>query len=187
MRKGQVLIGAAVPALLLNACGDPTDEDSPDLAYGPETEAQAYVLRSGEGEALGDNRLIKASPNSGTKAAVVVLDQLQPSFTTGPDFHRHDNADEVFYVISGKGAVTVSDQEHALAAGDIAFVPNGMNHIISVSSDGPMELLFFLDEPGLDEWFRLAHAQYFSTGTPLTAEACNEIGDRLAMTCVARD
>lgn len=53
-----------------------------------------YVLRAGEGEALGTGRLIKASPKSGIQGAVVVFDVLPPGFTT--EFHIQETSDEFF-------------------------------------------------------------------------------------------
>lgn len=145
-----------------------------------------YVLRPGEGEGLGPTRLIKASPTTGTKGGVVVLDMLPAAFTTGPDFHRHDNADEFFYIISGSGSLEYSGTIHDVRKGDFVFVPAKTNHVLSVSASAPMEVLEFFDQPGMAEWFRRAHDQYFSKGKELTLEACNELGLKHAMTCVQR-
>jgi len=42
-----------------------------------------YVLKADEGERLGPNRIIKASPESGTQGGVMVIDNLEPGFSTG--------------------------------------------------------------------------------------------------------
>jgi hypothetical protein len=55
---------------------------------------------------------------------------------------------------------------------------------LSVSDDGPMELLFVLDRPGADGWFRGAHETFFSQGIPLTVENCNKMGQRYDYVCV---
>jgi hypothetical protein len=68
--------------------------------------------------------------------------------------------------------------------GDFVFVSAGTKHNLSVSDDGPMELLFVLDRPGADGWFRGAHERLFSQGIPLTVENCNEMGQRYDYVCV---
>ena len=163
------------------ACGP--DADTGTRASGQtDTAPQGYVLKAGEGEALGPSRLIKASPRSGTQGGVVVLDQLQPGFTTG--LHAHINADEFFYVISGTGTATIGEDEVSIGPGDFVFIPMAGSHRMSVADTGPMELLYFLDEPGLEEFFREAHALYFSQSQTMSLEECNAIGQKYGMVCI---
>jgi plastocyanin len=75
-------------------------------------------------------------------------------------------------------------KELEIGPGYVIFVPAGAAHNMSVSEDGPMELLFFFDKPGADEWFREAHERYFSKSIPLTVEACNEIGEKYDYVCI---
>jgi mannose-6-phosphate isomerase-like protein (cupin superfamily) len=151
------------------------------------SQSRGYVLKPGEGEMLGPDRLIKASPRTGTQGGVMVLDHAYAGFSTGPDYHRHENADEFFYIISGTGTSVIDDEEYEIGPGDVIFIPHGVNHIMSVSEDGPMELLFFFDRPGADDWFRRAHEQYFSQGIPFTLEDCNELGADLGYVCQERN
>lgn len=146
------------------------------------TAQEGYVLKLGEGERLGPNRLIKASPESGTQGGVVVFDRLDPGFET--TFHIHTTADEFFYVISGSGAAEFGGDKIEIGEGDFIFVSAGTQHNLSVSDDGPMELLFVLDRPGADGWFREAHERFFSQGIPLTVEDCNEMGEKYDYVCV---
>ncbi len=145
---------------------------------------KGYVLKPGEGEALGPSRLIKASPQSGTQGGVIVLDQLRPGFQT--TFHIHTNADEFFYVVGGEGRAEFEGQKIAIGPGDVIFIPAGTEHNMSVSEEGAMELLFFLYRPGIDGWFREVHEKFFSKSLPLTVEACNEIGEQYSYICVER-
>ena len=144
-------------------------------------ERRGYVLKPGEGEKLGPVRIIKASPDSGTQGGVMVLDELPPGFTTG--VHVHTTADEFFYIISGRGTATIGEKDIAIGPGDIVFVSAGGDHAMSVDVDNSMELLFFMDKPGIDGFFREAHEKYFSRSKPLTLEACNAIGRKYAYVC----
>ncbi|MDF2987258.1 MAG: cupin protein [Eubacterium sp.] len=46
---------------------------------------------------------------------------------TTPD-HKHSDIDEVFYVISGEGTITINNEEMLLKEKDIIFSPNGEMH-----------------------------------------------------------
>ncbi len=146
-----------------------------------EGKRRGYVLKPGEGEKLGPVRIIKASPKSGTQGGVMVLDELPPGFTTG--IHVHTIADEFFYIISGRGTATIGEEDIAIGPGDVVFVPAGGDHAMSVDADNSMKLLFFLDKPGIEGFFREAHEKYFSKSKPLTLEACNDIGRKYAYVC----
>ena len=110
------------------------------------------------------------------------LDQLPAGFTTG--FHAHTNADEFFYVISGTGTASIDEEDVPIGPGDFIFVPTAGKHKMSVADTGPMEIIFFLDEPGLEEFFREAHALYFSQSQTMSLEECNAIGQKYGMVCI---
>lgn len=46
---------------------------------------------------------------------------------TTPD-HKHSDIDEVFYVISGEGTITINNEEMLLKENDIIFSPNSETH-----------------------------------------------------------
>lgn len=54
---------------------------------------------------------------------------------TTPD-HKHSDIDEVFYVISGEGIITINDEEIYLKEKDIIFSPKDETHgFCNTSSD----------------------------------------------------
>jgi mannose-6-phosphate isomerase-like protein (cupin superfamily) len=52
--------------------------------------------------------------------------------------HRHSRSDNVYIVKSGKGLLTVEDEDHAIAADDVVFIPAGTRHALSNVSDGDL-------------------------------------------------
>ncbi len=46
---------------------------------------------------------------------------------TTPD-HKHSDIDEVFYVISGEGTITINNEEVLVKEKNIIFSPNGETH-----------------------------------------------------------
>lgn len=51
-------------------------------------------------------------------------------FTPGSrhDWHRHENAEEVQYLVSGEGIVLDGDEEIPVVSGDVVFTPRGRWH-----------------------------------------------------------
>lgn len=64
---------------------------------------------------------------------------------TTPD-HKHSNIDEVFYVISGEGTITIEGEEILAKEKDIIFSPNGETHgFKNTSSDNWVVLQIKID------------------------------------------
>jgi quercetin dioxygenase-like cupin family protein len=134
-----------------------------------------YILKAGEGEAVASS-LIKASPNTGTQNAVIILQPIPDQASTG--LHYHLKADEFFYVISGTGTATLGDDDYRVEEGDVIFVPVGLDHEMTADS-GPLVLLEFKDLPGLDEEFRVWHRRFIEGGEEMTLEKLNEFAEPL--------
>lgn len=116
-----------------------------------------YVLKYGEGEITsppGEGLYItKASPRTGTQGAVMFYDEEAPGDTSG--VHYHTQADEFFYVLQGRGIITIGDQDTVIEAGDTVVVLVGEDHRMTSSQEDPLRVVYFLDRPGLEEQFRL--------------------------------
>ncbi|MGH9421120.1 MAG: cupin domain-containing protein [Thermoanaerobaculia bacterium] len=52
--------------------------------------------------------------------------------------HVHDRVDEVIYVVAGEGAVRIGEQENAIHAGSLVFVPNGTEHGLERRGKNPL-------------------------------------------------
>ena len=52
--------------------------------------------------------------------------------------HVHDRVDEVIYVVAGEGAVRIGEQENAIQAGSLVFVPNGSEHGLERRGKNPL-------------------------------------------------
>src|SRR5512135_1084668 len=56
--------------------------------------------------------------------------------------HLHPRQDEIFYVIEGAGTITVEEEEAAVSAGSVVFVPAGARHGIRADAGGRLALMF---------------------------------------------
>ncbi len=63
--------------------------------------------------------------------------------------HTHPNAEEVFYVIEGKGIGGVNSEERELVKGDTVWVPRGAVHWLYNPFDEPCEIIFLYTAPSL--------------------------------------
>ncbi len=59
----------------------------------------------------------------------------------GEEEHRHDDGEEVYYVVSGQAAVTVGDEQATLEARGLAFIPRGTVHGYRNSGSEALQIL----------------------------------------------
>ncbi|HEX8069850.1 MAG TPA: cupin domain-containing protein [Pyrinomonadaceae bacterium] len=55
--------------------------------------------------------------------------------------HHHAATEEVYYILSGRGRMTVGDEERAVGAGDAVFIPRGATHTLANTGPEPLVLL----------------------------------------------
>lgn len=79
----------------------------------------------------------------------------------GPGPHKHDDNDEIFYVLKGTASILVGEKWHHLPAGSFCFVPRGVMHDFRNESTGSMGLLnvflpgpFEQMMPVIVDWYR---------------------------------
>jgi mannose-6-phosphate isomerase-like protein (cupin superfamily) len=63
--------------------------------------------------------------------------------------HMHKDAEEVIYIITGKGISGIGDREVEMVQGDTMFVPRGEVHWFYNPFDNPVEMIFVYTRPSL--------------------------------------
>jgi quercetin dioxygenase-like cupin family protein len=120
-----------------------------------------FVLKAGLGEGLQNGIVVKASPKSGTRGSILVEQTFQRNGKT--PVHVHDQGDELFYVVSGRGTARLGDRVEPIAAGDVVFAPAGAVHqIANLKNDDPLRVVFFMASPELVDEFRAIHERVTS-------------------------
>ncbi len=61
--------------------------------------------------------------------------------------HVHTGYDEVYYVLSGSGTITLDQETHALRAGSVAVIPAGVPHSLEATSGQALEFIIFGSPP----------------------------------------
>jgi mannose-6-phosphate isomerase-like protein (cupin superfamily) len=86
----------------------------------------------------------------------------------GPGAHKHDDNDELFYVLDGEASILVGKSWHKVGKGAFVFIPRGVMHdfrnespgrigLFNVFLPGPFEQLM----PQIVEWFAKNPAKPF--------------------------
>ena len=71
------------------------------------------------------------------------------SFPPGsdPGTHKHENEEEIIYVISGRGETKVGDKVLPLEPGVAVFTEPGIEHGVKTSGDKPLVLISVFSPP----------------------------------------
>lgn len=85
-------------------------------------------------------------PNSGSKYVEVILGEMGSQGTADP--HAHDNFDQIMYILEGRLRFICGDVEEVLVAGDLGFIPIGVNH--QVFSETPKSKFLVIYAPPRD-------------------------------------
>lgn len=64
--------------------------------------------------------------------------------------HTHKDAEEIIYVLSGKGISGFNDTECEMKKGETMFIPRGAVHWFSNPFSEPVEILFTYTRPSLE-------------------------------------
>jgi quercetin dioxygenase-like cupin family protein len=123
--------------------------------------ADGFVLKADLGEHLQNGIVVKASPRTGTRGSILVEQTFHRNGKT--PVHIHDQGDELFYVVAGRGTARLGDRVEAIEAGDVVFAPAGAVHqIANLKHDDPLRVVFFMASPELVDEFRAIHERMTS-------------------------
>ena len=71
----------------------------------------------------------------------VSLAHLQP--TLSYETHQHQDHEELYYIINGKGKIRIGDEESLFRDGDIIYIPERTGHTITNNGEETIEFLAF--------------------------------------------
>ncbi|AEV68877.1 cupin domain-containing protein [Acetivibrio clariflavus] len=73
------------------------------------------------------------------KARLCAKITINPGCSIG--LHQHDNEEEIFYVVKGKGTVDDNGTLSEVKAGDAILTGNGASHAVENTGDEPLEMI----------------------------------------------
>jgi quercetin dioxygenase-like cupin family protein len=92
------------------------------------------ALKAEDGWIDMDVRWLVTAANVGAENSVFGLTIFPPG--AKHDIHRHPNAEEIEYIVSGSGVAQVGEDDVEIAAGELVFVPKNEYHGFHNTSDG---------------------------------------------------
>lgn len=136
---------------------------------------EGFVLKAGEGESVMNGIVIKISPQNASTQAILAEQTFPRCGSTG--LHIHEQGDELFYVVSGRGTASLAGDTEVIERGDVIFVPDGTVHgVANPDGEDPLVVIFFMDSPELAEQFRAVHERLVADPeTPMTAAEWDEL------------
>lgn len=85
-----------------------------------------------------------------------LAEEILPPGKTVPR-HFHEVLEEIYYILSGSGVMTVGDETQAVGSGDAIFIPKNQVHSLTNTGDEDMKLLlvcgpaFYFEDHQLEE------------------------------------
>lgn len=147
------------------------------LLAAPSFGQDGVIVRAGDGEELMNGILMLLSPKVGSEAAILAEQTFPPGGQT--IVHAHDQGDELFYVVAGRGRARLGDRYEEVGPGDAILVSAGQTHQISNPFDENLTIIGFMATPELAEQARAVHARLLAEpDRPLTDEEDEELTRR---------
>lgn len=118
-------------------------------------DADGFVLGPDDGDAywwLGSLTINKLDGER-TRSGIDIVDHRVPA-GYAPPRHVHDGQDEVFFVIDGHFDVQCGERSWEAGPGSLVFLPRGVPHGFTVSSDGPARTLLINSPAGFSDLIR---------------------------------
>ena len=91
----------------------------------------------------------------GTTKLWMGMNEIQPHNFSNP--HAHEDQEEVFLFLSGKGRVKVDDDEVEVGPGYCVFCPTGRVHQVFNDGDTPLRFVSATSPPFVREKFKADH------------------------------
>ncbi len=139
----------------------------------PNAESTPLILGSGDGEQRefrtrpGTTFTLQIDPrNGGSKQMVVFKEDMAPGDRIPT--HRHPHTDELIFIQSGTGRVTLGDKVQEAQTGALVFIPRdtwiGMENV----GKGPLTVTSVFSEPGYEDYLRATSVLKGQPVTPLS-------------------
>ena len=168
----KMLLQAILFSVMVSCAGKVEEKNTPV--------SQGYVLKQDQGTVLSGSDssvIVKVSPELGSQSDITIVQKIGPDKGTG--LHYHKDADEIFYVIEGTGTAVLGDKSYDIEAGDFIFIPKNLDHKIrKYDSTGILKVVFFMNKPGLLDFFKERHKQFYVDKKTMTLEELNKVAEK---------
>ena len=97
-----------------------------------------HLVNGRDNEILRDTYYLIDPENSPSKNLTMGYTVIYPTGkTTG---HAHDDMEEIYYILTGKGVMEIDDDKFDIKAGDAFYVPFGAFHVTYNTGNEPLAM-----------------------------------------------
>ncbi|NKB67990.1 MAG: cupin domain-containing protein [Candidatus Latescibacteria bacterium] len=82
--------------------------------------------------------------DAGEEACLLAIAQFTRHVVQGritTDYHEHENKEQIYYFISGRGKMLIDGEEYAVTAGDSVHLPPQVKHQVINNTEDDIEYL----------------------------------------------
>ena len=100
----------------------------------------SFLLKDKEDNVLRDSYILISPENSKSKNLTLGHTILYPHCRANG--HSHDDREEIYYVIKGRGKMLIGNDEFEACSGDAFYIDFGLFHSTVNTSNIPMEIIW---------------------------------------------
>jgi len=93
------------------------------------------------GKGLVKNTSLYGTEDFSTNLRFIIYSELKPGTSVG--YHTHENNEEVYVILNGRGTMTVNGQTHEVSTGDVILNKPYWSHGLENTSDADLKILVF--------------------------------------------
>ena len=87
------------------------------------------------------NALVYGDADFSTNLRFVIYSELKPGTSIG--YHTHENNEEVYVILEGRGVMTINGEAHEVSTGDVILNKPYGSHGLENTSDDILKILVF--------------------------------------------
>ena len=96
-------------------------------------------------------RFVASSAETGGATTVFESTEM-PGYKT--NIHRHNNAEETFYILEGTLTISIGGETHHLGPGSYVFIPRGTIHAQGNLTNKPVRFITTVTPGGIEDFFK---------------------------------
>lgn len=93
------------------------------------------------GKGMVKNTSLYDADDFSTNLHFMIYSELKPGTSIG--YHTHQNNEEVYVILEGKGTMTINGREHEVVAGDVILNKPYWSHGLENTSDTELKIIVF--------------------------------------------
>lgn len=97
---------------------------------------RAKVIKTAHGSEI---RPLIDRTSSGITQCSLAEEVLPPGHAVTP--HHHQQLEEIYYIVTGSGMMTVGSEQQEVGPGDAIYIPRGHSHTLENTGNEPIRLL----------------------------------------------